>query len=76
LWERWAFCQPDFVKVFPRWQVGGPDHVRALNAPLPHLPLIAAGGVTHKKRRQRAWIHELARRYKTMVGDARAQLAA
>jgi len=36
----------DFVKVFPCAQVGGEKYIRALKAPLPHVPLIAAGGVT------------------------------
>jgi len=36
----------DFVKVFPCSHVGGPNYIRALKAPFPHLPLIAAGGVT------------------------------
>ena len=90
----------DFVKVFPCSANGGPDYIRALKAPFPHIPLIASGGVTQKnaadfilagaaargsgqhlihqnaiKRRQRERIHELARRYMSMVSDARAQLA-
>jgi 2-dehydro-3-deoxyphosphogluconate aldolase/(4S)-4-hydroxy-2-oxoglutarate aldolase len=36
----------DFVKVFPCADVGGERYIRALKAPLPHVPLIAAGGVT------------------------------
>ena len=35
----------DFVKVFPCADVGGERYIRALKAPLPHVPLIAAGGV-------------------------------
>jgi 2-dehydro-3-deoxyphosphogluconate aldolase/(4S)-4-hydroxy-2-oxoglutarate aldolase len=35
----------DFVKVFPCSQVGGPAFIKALHAPLPHIPLIASGGV-------------------------------
>ncbi len=35
----------DFVKVFPCAQVGGDSYIRALKAPLPQIPLIAAGGV-------------------------------
>jgi len=90
----------DFVKVFPCSANGGPDYIRALKAPFPHIPLIASGGVTQKnaadfilagatalgigqhlihqnaiKRRQREWIHELARRYMSMVSEARGQLA-
>ena len=91
----------DFVKVFPCSANGGPDYIRALKAPFPHIPLVASGGVTQKnaadfilagaaalgigqhlihqnaiKRRQRERIHELARRYMSMVSDARSQLAA
>jgi 2-dehydro-3-deoxyphosphogluconate aldolase / (4S)-4-hydroxy-2-oxoglutarate aldolase len=36
----------DFVKVFPCADVGGERYIRALKAPMPHVPLIAAGGVT------------------------------
>jgi 2-dehydro-3-deoxyphosphogluconate aldolase/(4S)-4-hydroxy-2-oxoglutarate aldolase len=36
----------DFVKVFPCADVGGDRYIRALKAPLPHVPLVAAGGVT------------------------------
>jgi 2-dehydro-3-deoxyphosphogluconate aldolase / (4S)-4-hydroxy-2-oxoglutarate aldolase len=36
----------DFVKVFPCADVGGDRYIRALRAPLPHVPLIASGGVT------------------------------
>ena len=36
----------DFVKVFPCAQVGGPSYIRAMKAPLPHVRLIASGGVT------------------------------
>jgi 2-dehydro-3-deoxyphosphogluconate aldolase/(4S)-4-hydroxy-2-oxoglutarate aldolase len=35
----------DFVKIFPCAQVGGPSYIRALKAPFPQIPLIAAGGV-------------------------------
>ena len=90
----------DFVKVFPCAEVGGPEYIKALKAPFPHIPLIASGGVNQKnagdyilagaaalgigqhlihqnaiKRRQREWIHELARRYSSMVSDARSQMA-
>ena len=36
----------DFVKVFPCSYVGGASYIRALKAPLPHVALVAAGGVT------------------------------
>ena len=36
----------DFVNVFPCSHVGGEKYIRALKAPLPHVPLVASGGVT------------------------------
>lgn len=33
------------VKLFP-CSTGGPEHLRQLAAPLPHIPLVAVGGVT------------------------------
>lgn len=38
----------DFVKVFPCSQVGGDSYIRALKAPLPHVRLVAAGGVNQQ----------------------------
>jgi 2-dehydro-3-deoxyphosphogluconate aldolase/(4S)-4-hydroxy-2-oxoglutarate aldolase len=38
----------DFVKVFPCSANGGPEYIRALKAPFPHIPLVASGGVTQK----------------------------
>src|SRR5271170_4071000 len=38
----------DFVKVFPCAQVGGESYIKALKAPLPQIPLIAAGGVNQQ----------------------------
>ena|ERR1035438_4647183 len=35
----------DMIKVFPCAQVGGPDYIKALKAPFPHVPFIASGGV-------------------------------
>jgi 2-dehydro-3-deoxyphosphogluconate aldolase/(4S)-4-hydroxy-2-oxoglutarate aldolase len=35
----------DFVKVFPCAQVGGDSYIKALHTSLPHIRLIAAGGV-------------------------------
>jgi 2-dehydro-3-deoxyphosphogluconate aldolase/(4S)-4-hydroxy-2-oxoglutarate aldolase len=35
----------DYVKVFPCAQVGGDGYIKALKIPLPHVPMIAAGGV-------------------------------
>jgi 2-dehydro-3-deoxyphosphogluconate aldolase / (4S)-4-hydroxy-2-oxoglutarate aldolase len=36
----------DFVKVFPCGAVGGASYLKALKAPLPHIPLVPTGGVT------------------------------
>ncbi len=36
----------DFVKVFPCSLVGGAEYIRALKAPLPQVPIVAAGGIT------------------------------
>ena len=40
-------CGADFVKLFP---VGdfGPGYVKAVHAPLNHIPLLAVGGVNEK----------------------------
>ncbi len=38
----------DLVKVFPCAQLGGDSYIRALRAPLPHVPLIASGGVNQQ----------------------------
>jgi 2-dehydro-3-deoxyphosphogluconate aldolase/(4S)-4-hydroxy-2-oxoglutarate aldolase len=38
----------DFVKVFPCSQLGGSAYIKALRAPLPHIPLIASGGVNDR----------------------------
>lgn len=39
-WEMGA----DLVKLFPA-EVGGPAYLRAVRAPLPHIPLVPTGGV-------------------------------
>jgi len=36
----------DFVKIFPCGNVGGPQYIKALKAPLPQIPLVPTGGVT------------------------------
>ena len=41
-------ARPDFVKIFPCAQVGGPSYIRALKGPFPHIPFIAAGGVNQQ----------------------------
>src|SRR6266567_5560701 len=35
----------DFVKIFPCGSVGGAKYIKALNAPLPQIPMIPTGGV-------------------------------
>ncbi|MGB9698450.1 MAG: bifunctional 4-hydroxy-2-oxoglutarate aldolase/2-dehydro-3-deoxy-phosphogluconate aldolase [Thermodesulfobacteriota bacterium] len=40
-WEAGA----DLIKVFPIAQVGGPAYIKALQGPLPHIPLVPTGGV-------------------------------
>jgi 2-dehydro-3-deoxyphosphogluconate aldolase/(4S)-4-hydroxy-2-oxoglutarate aldolase len=42
----------DFVKIFPCSHVGGEKYIRALKAPLPHVPIVAAGGVTQSSAAQ------------------------
>ncbi|MGD0092630.1 MAG: bifunctional 4-hydroxy-2-oxoglutarate aldolase/2-dehydro-3-deoxy-phosphogluconate aldolase [Planctomycetota bacterium] len=37
----------DAVKVFPA-SLGGPAYIRALRAPLPHIPLVPTGGVDER----------------------------
>jgi 2-dehydro-3-deoxyphosphogluconate aldolase / (4S)-4-hydroxy-2-oxoglutarate aldolase len=41
-WEAGA----DFVKIFPCGNVGGPDYIRQLRAPFPHIRMVPVGGVT------------------------------
>jgi len=43
-WEAGA----DAVKVFPAKALGGPDYIRMIQEPLPHIPLVPTGGVTAK----------------------------
>jgi len=43
-WEAGA----DAVKVFPAKVLGGPDYIRMVQEPLPHIPLVPTGGVTAK----------------------------
>ncbi len=38
----------DFVKIFPCAPVGGHIYIRSLKVPMPHIPLIATGGVNQK----------------------------
>lgn len=36
----------DFLKIFPCGPLGGENYIRALKAPFPQVPMVAAGGVT------------------------------
>jgi 2-dehydro-3-deoxyphosphogluconate aldolase / (4S)-4-hydroxy-2-oxoglutarate aldolase len=88
----------DFVKIFPAAAEGGPGYIRALQVPLPQIPLIVTGGVNQLtafdyilagahaigvgsellpkdalRHRQKDRIHELARRFLSMVKEAQAQ---
>lgn len=38
----------DFVKIFPAASVGGDVYIRSLKHPLPHVELIAAGGINQQ----------------------------
>ena len=38
----------DLIKIFPCAQVGGPDYIKALKGPFPHVPFIASGGVNQQ----------------------------
>lgn len=38
----------DFVKVVPCAQIGGETYISSLSRMYPHIPLIAAGGVTQQ----------------------------
>jgi 2-dehydro-3-deoxyphosphogluconate aldolase/(4S)-4-hydroxy-2-oxoglutarate aldolase len=93
-------AKPDFVKIFPCAQLGGPAYIRALKGPFRDVPFIATGGVNQHtatefiqagaaavgigseliphqavQRRQEHWIGELARRFVSMVKEARAEAA-
>lgn len=43
-WSAGADC----VKVFPAGALGGPSYIKALKAPLPHIPMVPTGGVSLK----------------------------
>ena len=38
----------DFIKIFPCAPLGGDHYIRALKAPFPHIPFVAAGGVNQQ----------------------------
>jgi len=42
----------DIIKIFPCAQVGGPEYIRALRNPFPHVALIASGGVNQQNAGQ------------------------
>jgi 2-dehydro-3-deoxyphosphogluconate aldolase / (4S)-4-hydroxy-2-oxoglutarate aldolase len=41
-------AEPDFVKIFPCTAMGGPQYIKSLKRPFPHIPLIATGGVNQQ----------------------------
>jgi 2-dehydro-3-deoxyphosphogluconate aldolase / (4S)-4-hydroxy-2-oxoglutarate aldolase len=41
-------AEPDFVKIFPCIAMGGPQYIKSLKGPFPHIPLIATGGVNQQ----------------------------
>ncbi|HOQ32350.1 MAG TPA: bifunctional 4-hydroxy-2-oxoglutarate aldolase/2-dehydro-3-deoxy-phosphogluconate aldolase [Candidatus Hydrogenedens sp.] len=41
----------DFVKLFPA-SVGGPEYIKAVLGPLPHLPIVPTGGIHHENARK------------------------
>ena len=41
----------DLVKVFPAGPLG-PDYLRSIKGPLPHIPLMATGGISAANARQ------------------------
>lgn len=38
----------DFINIFPSGQIGGPTYIKSLHIILPHIPLIASGGVNQQ----------------------------
>ncbi len=44
-------CGADIVKIFPG-SVGGPDFLKALRGPFPHVPLMPTGGVSVANARE------------------------
>lgn len=38
----------DFIKILPCAPLGGDHYIRALKAPFPHIPFVAAGGVNQQ----------------------------
>ncbi|HEY2647103.1 MAG TPA: bifunctional 4-hydroxy-2-oxoglutarate aldolase/2-dehydro-3-deoxy-phosphogluconate aldolase [Candidatus Acidoferrales bacterium] len=52
----------DLVKVVPCAQVGGDSYIKALKAPFPQIPLIAAGGVNQQTATNSGGGHRARRR--------------
>ncbi len=50
LFQAWQIGA-DFVKLFPA-SVGGPEYIKAILGPLPHLPIVPTGGIHHENARQ------------------------
>lgn len=45
VFEAWT-AGSDLIKVFPAGAVGGASYIKALNGPLPQVPLVPTGGVS------------------------------
>lgn len=50
LFQAWQ-TGADFVKLFPA-SVGGPEYIKAILGPLPHLPIVPTGGIHHENARK------------------------
>ncbi len=50
LFQAWQ-TGADFVKLFPA-SVGGPEYIKAVLGPLPHLPIVPTGGIHHENARK------------------------
>lgn len=46
----------DLVKVFPASQVGGPEFIKAIKAPMPWSKLMPTGGVTTETESLKSWL--------------------
>ena len=45
----------EFVKLFPAQEVGGPSFVKAVKGPLPHVSIVATGGVEIEAASFKEW---------------------
>ncbi len=50
LFQAWQ-TGADFVKLFPA-SVGGPEYIKAVLGPLPHLQIVPTGGIHHENARK------------------------